>query len=53
MGYTDYNGGSVQHAHNWKLDPEAAAIRVILRDKLTGRYGTLDLPVKDIPVRQP
>jgi hypothetical protein len=53
LGYTESNGRAVQHMHSWKLDPQAKTIRVILRDKLTGRYGTLDLPVKDIPGRQP
>ena len=53
LRYTETNGGSVQHAHSWKLDPQTRAIRIILRDKLTGRYGTVDLPIKEIPVQQP
>jgi hypothetical protein len=51
LNYTDRNGGSVQTERSWNLDPEAKTIRVILRDKLAGSYGTLDLPVKEIPVR--
>ncbi len=35
--------------HMWELLPGAATIRLILRDRFTGRHGTLDLPVKDIP----
>jgi hypothetical protein len=33
----------------WDLLPEAATIRIIVRDRFTGRHGTLDLPVKNIP----
>jgi hypothetical protein len=51
LNYTDRNGGSVQTERSWKLDPEAKTIRVVLRDKLAGSYGTLDLPVKEIPVK--
>jgi hypothetical protein len=35
--------------HMWDLLPGASTIRLILRDRFTGRHGTLDLPVKDIP----
>jgi hypothetical protein len=28
-------------------------VRLIVLDRLTGRYGTLDVPVKDIPRGQP
>ncbi len=51
LRYTEANGGSVQNAHDWKLDPDAKAIRIILRDKLTGRYGSVDIPIDKIPVQ--
>jgi VWFA-related protein len=51
LNYTDSNGGSVQSAHSWKLDSATKTIRVILHDKLSGRYGTVDVPVKNIPAR--
>jgi hypothetical protein len=35
--------------HMWELLPGASTIRLIVRDRFTGRHGTLDLPVKDIP----
>ncbi len=39
----------VSFRHMWELVPEASTIRLIVRDRFTGRYGTLDLPVKSIP----
>jgi hypothetical protein len=42
-------GGAVRHAFRSKLTPGTATIRLIVRDRFTGRYGTLDLPVKEIP----
>jgi hypothetical protein len=31
------------------LKPGASTVRLIVRDRVTGRYGTLDVPVTDIP----
>lgn len=44
--------GVVQVAHNWEPTPGATTVRLILLDRLTGRYGSLDVPVKDIPVTE-
>jgi hypothetical protein len=33
------------YARRWTLKPETTAVRVIVRDRFTGRYGTLDIPV--------
>ena len=35
--------------HAWMLEPDTAAVRVILHDQTTGQYGTLDLPVAKLP----
>ncbi len=43
----------VDISHRWELKPGAATIRLIVRDRLTNRYGTLDVPVKDIPHAAP
>jgi hypothetical protein len=48
------NGAAlVRGRHMWDLLPGAATIRLIVRDRFTGRFGTLDLPVKDIPALAP
>lgn len=39
--------------HTWELTPGASTVRLIVRDRLTNRYGTLDIPVKEIPGAQP
>ena len=41
----------VEFQHAWQIDPAASTIRLIVRDRFTGRYGTVDLPVKQIPVK--
>ena len=41
--------GVVQVRHDWALTPGAVVVRLIARDRLTGRYGSLDAPVDDIP----
>lgn len=38
-------GSVVRYTHKWRLQPDTSAIRVIARDRATGRYGTLDIPV--------
>lgn len=35
--------------YSWELMSEATTVRVILHDQLTGQYGTLDLPVAELP----
>lgn len=45
--------GVVHVRHAWELTPGASAVRLIVRDRLSGRYGTLDAPVKDIPHAEP
>lgn len=41
-----------QFRYEWALMPDSATVQVIVRDQLTGRYGTLDLPVDDLPRRK-
>jgi VWFA-related protein len=41
--------GAVRYALRATLKPATATIRLIVRDRFTGRYGTLDLPVNQIP----
>jgi len=45
--------GVTNVSHTWELTPDASVVRLIVRDRLTNRYGTLDVPVKDIPHAQP
>jgi hypothetical protein len=40
-----------RHQLSWKLKPRTDTIRIVVRDRHTGRYGTLDLPVKQIPAK--
>ncbi len=39
--------GVVDLRHTWELTPGATTVRLIARDRFTGRYGSLDVPVKD------
>jgi VWFA-related protein len=39
-------GAVAPYSRRWTLRPDTAAVRVIVRDRFTGRYGTLDIPVK-------
>ena len=32
-----------------KANPDAVSLRVVVRDMLTGKYGTLDVPLKKKP----
>jgi VWFA-related protein len=45
--------GVVHVRHTWELTPGASTVRLIVLDRLTGRYGTLDVPVREIPHAQP
>ena len=33
------------------LNPQTESVRVIVRDKSTGRYGSVDLPLSRLPAR--
>jgi VWFA-related protein len=35
----------------WKPGPDTATIRIVVRDKRTNRFGTLDLPLRKIPAQ--
>ena len=32
----------------WTIEPETTQVRLIVRDRMTGRFGVLDMPLKDI-----
>ena len=42
----EVHGGIVPMTTTWPINPATTAVRVIVRDRYTGKYGTLDLPVK-------
>jgi VWFA-related protein len=42
----------LRYQRRWDIDPSTTAIRLIVRDRFTARYGTLDVPVTQIPVGQ-
>jgi VWFA-related protein len=43
----------VLYSRRWKPEPDAASLRVVVRDVTTGQYGTLDVPLKPLgPVRK-
>jgi len=44
--------GLVPVRHSWELTADATVVRLMVLDRLTGRHGTLDVPVKDIPRAQ-
>ena len=37
------------NSRQWKPAPDAVSVRIIVRDMTTGRYGTLDVPLKKLP----
>jgi len=39
----------VRYSRQWKSAPDAVSVRIIVRDMTTGRYGTLDVPLKKLP----
>jgi VWFA-related protein len=51
--YPQHDFRSIQYTNNWNLDPRTTTIRVIVRDRLTNHYGTLEMLVKDIPEKMP
>jgi hypothetical protein len=38
----------LRYTKRWKIKPETATVRIVVRDRFTGRHGTLDIPVKEI-----
>jgi VWFA-related protein len=32
----------------WTIEPDTTQVRLIVRDRMTGRFGVLDMPLKDI-----
>jgi VWFA-related protein len=42
-------GTILRYTDRWQLQPGTETIRVIVRDRTSGRYGTLDVPVKLVP----
>ena len=36
------------YARRWKPEPDALSLRVVVRDTITGRYGTLDVALKKL-----
>ena len=43
----------VRHTQRWSIKPDTTAIVVLVRDRATGRVGTLEMPVNRIPVGSP
>lgn len=41
----------LRYARRLKPARDAVSLRVIVRDMVTGRYGTLDVPLKALPIR--
>ncbi len=41
----DLTGITVRFPKQWTIDPKTSLIRVVIRDRYTGHYGTLDVPV--------
>jgi hypothetical protein len=41
----------LRYARRLKPARDAVSLRVIVRDMVTGRYGTLDVPLKTLPLR--
>ena len=42
--------GLLRYARRWQMKPETSTVRIIVRDRLTGLYGTLDIARKQIPI---
>ncbi len=38
----------VRFAKVWTIEPETSHVRLIVRDRMTARFGVLDMPLKDI-----
>ncbi len=46
----DLASEAAQYSGRWRIDPNTSTIRLMARDRLTGRYGAIDVAVKSIPV---
>ena len=46
----DTTGTVVRYRDRWKIKPDTTTIRLVVRDRFTGRHGTLDIPLKQVPV---
>lgn len=44
--------GPIRYQQTWQEPTDAVTLRLIARDKFTGLYGVLDLPLANIPSRQ-
>jgi VWFA-related protein len=42
----------LRYVRRWKPAPEAVSLRVVVRDMITGQYGTLDVPLKKLASAQ-
>lgn len=38
----------VRFAKTWTIEPDTTQVRLIVRDRMTGRFGVLDMPLKEI-----
>jgi hypothetical protein len=38
----------VRFAKTWSIEPDTSHVRLIVRDRMTARFGVLDMPLKDI-----
>lgn len=45
---SDLTALTVRFPKQWTLDARTSLIRVVIRDRFTGRYGTLDVPVSPL-----
>jgi VWFA-related protein len=43
----DQRAALITSATNWPVNAGTTAVRVIVRDRLTGRYGTLEVPISN------
>ena len=41
----------LRYERRWKPAPDAVSLRVVVRDVITGQYGTLDVPLKKLAPR--
>ena len=48
---TETAGTVVRYRDRWTLEADTTSVRVIVRDRATGRYGTLDLPLAHVAPR--
>ena len=39
----------LRYSRQWKPAPDAVSVRIIVRDTTTGKYGTLDVPLRKLP----